>query len=89
MQNERDVRGTLAADGFEFAFAPQYFARACLNRPLLDRLAASGDGRIVHIAGNVPDFVNPDLNDLQFARRMWSFFRAILAIVIAAACVGF
>lgn len=40
-------------DGFEFAFALQYFARAALNRPPVDRLAASGDGRIVHIAGNV------------------------------------
>jgi NAD(P)-dependent dehydrogenase (short-subunit alcohol dehydrogenase family) len=65
-------------DGLEFAFALQYFARAALNRLLVERLEASGDGRIVHIAGNAPNLFMPDLDDLQFARRKWSFFKSIL-----------
>jgi short subunit dehydrogenase len=68
----------LTSDGLEFAFALQYFARAALNRLLLDRLEASRDGRIVHIAGNVPNLFMPDLDDLQFERRTWSFFKSVL-----------
>ena len=66
------------ADGFEFAFALQYFARAALNRLLVDTLAASGDGRIVHIGGDVPGFIKADLDDLQFQRRKWTFMKSIL-----------
>jgi NAD(P)-dependent dehydrogenase (short-subunit alcohol dehydrogenase family) len=69
---------TLTADGLEFAFALQYLARAALNRALLEPLAASGDGRIVHIAGDVPTSVQVDLDDLQFERRQWTFFKAVL-----------
>ena len=66
-------------DGLDFAFALQYFARAALNRLLADNLAASGDGRIVHIAGNVSEkMAGVDLDDLQFERRKWSFFKSIL-----------
>jgi len=68
----------VTADGFEFAFALQYFARAALNRLLVERLAASGDGRVVHIAGDVPGFFKPDLDDLQFERRKWGFFKSVL-----------
>jgi NAD(P)-dependent dehydrogenase (short-subunit alcohol dehydrogenase family) len=69
----------VTADGFEFAFALQYFARAALNRLLIDHLAASGDARVVHIGGNVgPGMAKVDLDDLQFERRKWSFFKAIL-----------
>jgi NAD(P)-dependent dehydrogenase (short-subunit alcohol dehydrogenase family) len=68
----------VTSDGLEFAFALQYFARAALNRLLLDRLEASGDGRIVHIAGNVPNFFMPDLDDLQFERRKWGFYKSVL-----------
>jgi len=68
----------LTTDGLELSFALQYFARAALNRLLVDRLAASGDGRIVHIAGNVPLSFMPDLDDLQFKQRKWSFFKSIL-----------
>lgn len=68
----------LTADGLEFAFALQYLARAMLNRLLVDALSASGDGRIVHIAGNVPGFIQPDLDDLQFERRKWGFFKSVL-----------
>jgi hypothetical protein len=68
----------ITADGFEFAFALQYLARAALNRLLVDRLAASGDGRIVHVAGDVPALFKPDLDDLQFERRKWSFFKSVL-----------
>lgn len=69
---------TMTADGLEFAFALQYLARAALNRLLVDTLAASGDGRIVHVAGNVPNAFMPDLDDLQFERRKWSFFKSVL-----------
>ncbi|OAN56255.1 SDR family NAD(P)-dependent oxidoreductase [Sphingobium sp. TCM1] len=66
-------------DGLEFAFAIQYLARAIINRLCVAQLAASGDGRIVHIAGAVPyKMARPVLDDLQFERRKWSFFKAIL-----------
>lgn len=65
-------------DGFELAFALQYFARAALNRLLAEHLSASGDGRIVHIAGNVPGFVKANLDDLQFEHRKWTFYKAVL-----------
>jgi len=68
----------LTVDSLEFSFALQYFSRAALNRLLLENLAASGDGRVVHIAGNVPTFFMPDLEDLQFERRKWGYFKAIL-----------
>lgn len=68
----------ITSDGFEFAFALQYFARAALNRLLVENLAASGDGRIVHIAGDVPALFTPDLDDLQFERHRWSFFKSVL-----------
>lgn len=68
----------VTADGFEFAFALQYFARAALNRLLIDSIASSRDGRIVHVAGHAPTFIMPDLDDLQFERRKWSFFKSIL-----------
>lgn len=70
----------ITADGFEFAFALQYFARAALNRLLIDQLAASGDGRVVHVAGNVsPAMARADLDDLQFEHRAWSFFKSVLS----------
>lgn len=68
----------VTADRLELAFALQYFARAALNRLLAEPLAASGDGRIVHIAGNVPSSVKVDFDDLQFERRKWSFFKSVL-----------
>lgn len=69
---------TITADGYEFAFALQYLARAVLNRLLVDQIAASGDGRIVHITGNVPEYFMPDLDDLHFERRKFGFYKAIL-----------
>lgn len=68
----------VTADGLEFAFALQYFARAALNRLLIEQLSASGDGRIVHLAGNAPALFRPDLDDLQFERRRWGFYKAVL-----------
>ena len=68
----------MTSDGLEFAFALQYLARAVLNRQLADALSASGDGRIVHIAGNVPESLMPDLEDLQFEKHKWGFFKAAL-----------
>jgi hypothetical protein len=56
----------------------QYFARAALNRLLVDALACSGDGRIVHIGGDVPRFIKADLDDLQFQKRQWGFMKSIL-----------
>lgn len=66
------------SDGLELAFALQYLARAVINRLLADALAGSGDGRIVHIAGAVGKSAIPDLDDLQYERRAWGFFKAVL-----------
>jgi NAD(P)-dependent dehydrogenase (short-subunit alcohol dehydrogenase family) len=69
----------VTSDKLDFAFALQYLARASLNRLLKDQLAASGDGRVVHIAGNVSGkMASVDLDDLQFEHRKWSFFKSIL-----------
>jgi len=69
----------LTNDELDFAFALQYLARASLNRLLKEQLAASGDGRVVHIAGNVSaKMAGVDLNDLQFKYRKWSFFKSVL-----------
>ena len=70
---------TTTADDLDFAFALQYLARASINRTIKDNLAASGDGRVVHIAGNVSKgMAGVDLDDLQFKNRKWSFFKSIL-----------
>ena len=66
------------ADGLKLAFGLQYMARAALNRLLADRLAASGDGRIVHMAGDVPTFTKPNVADPNFEHTKWSFFKALL-----------
>ncbi|WP_437688766.1 hypothetical protein [Sorangium sp. So ce176] len=67
------------ADGFELAFGLQYLARYALNRALVRELAASGDGRIVHVGGKAPPGLSPDLEDLQFDRRRWSLLRALMS----------
>ncbi|WP_404476874.1 SDR family NAD(P)-dependent oxidoreductase [Novosphingobium sp. BL-52-GroH] len=66
------------SDGLEFAFALQYLARALANRLLVDALSASGDGRIVHVAGSVGKSAIPDLDDLQYEQGKWGFFKAVL-----------
>ncbi|KAK5047408.1 hypothetical protein LTR84_006504 [Exophiala bonariae] len=68
----------ITADGLEFAFALQYQARVVIDALLLPNLAASGDGRIVHLSGAVPSFVMADLDDLQFEKTKFSFWKAIL-----------
>ncbi|PSJ57448.1 SDR family NAD(P)-dependent oxidoreductase [Kumtagia ephedrae] len=68
----------ITPDGLEFTFALQYFARAAVNRLLRDALEASGDGRIAHVSGSVLEVMIPDLNDLQYEKRNWGFFRAVL-----------
>src|SRR3546814_12074104 len=73
-----DVCSSDLADGLEFAFALQYLARAVINRRLREALARSDDGRIVHVAGSVGESAIPDLDDLQYERRTWGFFRAVL-----------
>lgn len=67
----------VTTDGLDFAFALQYLARAMLNRLLADALAASGDGRIVHLAGDAPLRFMPDLDDLQYERSKWGFFKSV------------
>jgi NAD(P)-dependent dehydrogenase (short-subunit alcohol dehydrogenase family) len=67
------------ADGFERAFGLQYLARYALNRGLLAALAASGDGRIVHVGAKAPTGLLPDLDDLQFRRRRWSLLPALMS----------
>jgi NAD(P)-dependent dehydrogenase (short-subunit alcohol dehydrogenase family) len=69
---------TITKDGLEFAFALQYQARVVINSLLLDNLAASGDGRIIHLAGASPAFMMPDLDDLQFEKTSYSFYKAVL-----------
>lgn len=72
-------RKTITTDQLELAFTLQYLARAVINRLCADALAASGDGRIVHLAGAVSyNMAKPRLDDLQFERRKWNFFSAIL-----------
>lgn len=69
----------ITSDNLDFAFVLQYQARAMLNRMLVDNLAASGDGRIIHFSGNVSKkMANIDLDDLQFNKRKWTFFKSIL-----------
>lgn len=66
------------SDGLEFAFALQYEARVIIDNLLLENLTSSGDGRIVHLSGAVPAFIMPDLDDLQFEKSSFSFWKAIL-----------
>lgn len=68
----------VTTDGLEFAFALQYLARAALNRLLADSLARSGDGRVVFVSGNVPNFFMPPLDDLQFERRKWGHMKSVM-----------
>ena len=49
-----------------------------INRRLREALVRSDDGRIVHVAGSVGESAIPDLDDLQYERRKWGFFRAVL-----------
>jgi NAD(P)-dependent dehydrogenase (short-subunit alcohol dehydrogenase family) len=67
------------ADGFERAFALQYLARYALNRGLLRALAASGDGRVVHVGAEAPAGLVPDLDDLQFKRRRWALLPTLMS----------
>jgi hypothetical protein len=62
----------------ELAFAIQYQARVTIDALTLDALAASGDGRIVHVSGASPAMMVQDLDDLQFENSKFSFWRAIL-----------
>jgi hypothetical protein len=68
-------------DGLELSFALQYLARAMLNRLLVDALSASGDARVVHISGGVGEKQLPDLDDLQYERTKWSFFKSALGSI--------
>ncbi|KYF83061.1 hypothetical protein BE20_40205 [Sorangium cellulosum] len=72
-------RRATTADGFELAFGLQYLARYALNRALVGELAASGDGRIVHVGGKTPPGLVPDFEDLQFERRRWSLLPALMS----------
>ncbi|WP_437818176.1 SDR family NAD(P)-dependent oxidoreductase [Sorangium sp. So ce1078] len=72
-------RRATTADGFELAFGLQYLARYALNRALVGELAASGDGRIVHVGAKAPSGLVPDLEDLQFERRRWSLLPALMS----------
>lgn len=72
-------RRATTADGFELAFGLQYLARYALNRALVGELAASGDGRIVHVGGKAPSGLLPDLDDPQFERRRWSLLPALMS----------
>lgn len=73
------LRRAQTDDGLELAFGLQYLARHALNRALLAPLAASGDGRIVHVRGKAPAGTLPDLDDLQFERRRWSLVASLMS----------
>jgi NAD(P)-dependent dehydrogenase (short-subunit alcohol dehydrogenase family) len=74
-----NFKRTTTPDSFELAFGLQYLARYALNRALVDRLADSGDGRIVHVGAKAPKGLLPDLSDLQFERRRWRMLPALMA----------
>lgn len=65
------------ADGVEAIFASQYLMRSALDRLLGDMLAASGDGRIIHVGGKALLWVTPDLANLPMDGPRWSALRAI------------
>jgi NAD(P)-dependent dehydrogenase (short-subunit alcohol dehydrogenase family) len=73
------MRRATTPDGFELAFGLQYLARYALNRSLVGQLAASGDGRIVHVGGKAPAGTLPDIEDLQFERRTWALLPALMS----------
>ncbi|MBL1419940.1 MAG: SDR family NAD(P)-dependent oxidoreductase [Alphaproteobacteria bacterium] len=69
----------ITEDELEFGFALQYFGRAMIDELLVEQLAASGDGRIVHLSANIPTiFTKIDLDDLQFKTRKWGFYKSLL-----------
>jgi NAD(P)-dependent dehydrogenase (short-subunit alcohol dehydrogenase family) len=72
-------RRTTTQDGFDLAFGLQYLARYALNRSLVDQLAASGDGRIVHVGAKAPSGFLPNLDDLQFEQRKWSLLASLMS----------
>ncbi|QIW96244.1 hypothetical protein AMS68_001762 [Peltaster fructicola] len=68
----------MTADGLEFYYAMQYQVRITIDSLLRDNLAASGDGRIVHLAGPAPKMLTPNLNDLQYEKTSWGFYKACI-----------
>lgn len=76
---------TTTPDGLELAFGLQYLARYVLNRALVGQLAASGDGRIIHVGGKAPSGFLPDFDDLQFERRKWS----LLSLLMSSQVLGY
>lgn len=75
----REVARRLSPDGLEWAFALQHLARAALNQALVGALAASGDGRIVHVGAVPLARLVPDLDDLQIERRKWSLMHSLMS----------
>ncbi|KAB8141620.1 SDR family NAD(P)-dependent oxidoreductase [Chloroflexia bacterium SDU3-3] len=65
------------ADGVEAIFASQYLMRYALDRLLGDLLAASGDGRIIHVVGKALPWGMPDIANLAMDGQRWSAVRAI------------
>lgn len=65
------------ADGVDAIFASQYLMRYTLDRLLGDLLAASGDGRIIHVAGRPLVRITPEVTDVPMSNRRWSALRAI------------
>jgi NAD(P)-dependent dehydrogenase (short-subunit alcohol dehydrogenase family) len=60
-------RRTLTADGLEMMFATNHLAPFLVTNLLLDRLRASGGGRVLTVSA--PSTVRLDFDDLQGARR--------------------
>lgn len=70
---------SVSVDGFDFPYAMQFHARALMNRELIDSLAASDDGRVVHVAAVPPKRTVPDFDDLHFQRRKWRLMSSLMS----------
>jgi retinol dehydrogenase 12 len=60
------------SDGFERTFALNHAAGFLLTELLAERLAESGDGRVVNTASDAHSAADLDLDDLQFAGRRFA-----------------
>ncbi|NUP14331.1 MAG: SDR family oxidoreductase [Polyangiaceae bacterium] len=74
-----EPRRRTTPDGYEYAFGLQYLSRAALNHHLVGAIAASGDGRIIHIGADPPAGLLPDIDDLQFERRKWTLMASLMS----------
>lgn len=70
---------TITVDGFDLPYAMQFHARALMNAELINSLAASGDGRVVHVAAAPPKNTVPQFDDLHFKTRKWALMKSLMS----------